>query len=715
MNVKKILVSIGMIILPAFPALAENNTFEGDVQATGEISNVSGNKAKFNEYSDIRKNGLYTGFLFKFDSDDFFIQGLASDIGYDTQHYRLDGGEYGKFKFYLDYNEIPHNYTFGAKTFYNGVGTNVLTNKFGAALPTADTSQWNQLDYAIRRDATSGGFTLQLPKPFYFSFSAAREERNGTIPTGVASTNPGGYSLELPTPVAYITDTVKAEIGYATKPVFASLSAEYINFDNQNQQLFFFNPAGPAGNGDAMNLPPSNQNYKLAFKGGAQLPLNSKLNINLANSRTMSEANLFNSYVTTVVNPITISSSVFHGQVDIQNYQAVLTSNPVPFLFTKIFYKYYDRLNMSDQITTVDPTVGGGTPFVNLLFSYRINSAGIDLGFKLPARLYLQTGYSYVRTDREAQRGDLPETRDNNYTADLTWRGSDFMTPKIGYQHLQRGADHGVLNKQYFPDQASENAIAPYFSRYDATEQYRDTYKASVDIYPIDKLNFNIGYKIIMTDYQDTALGLRKVTDNVANVDAGYTIGNIIQLNAYVDYEAKRSYQFQRQLPAPPVTAANPFGPTQDATNFNWDARIDDYTFSFGVNAEVFIIPKKLTMVFQYDNVQSNGGVDLTYLNSAALAAGTPAGTRTNENIDLNTWDDYTLRAIVAKLIYTPLKPVTMVAGYAYESFSYNDNAWNGYVLVPAVAGTNGAFLTGAYANPSYHANVVFLSLNYRY
>jgi MtrB/PioB family decaheme-associated outer membrane protein len=705
MNVKKIFITLGMMLLPAFPAVSADSTLEGEVNVTGELANVSGDKAKFNEYRDIRKNDLYGGFRLKFDSDDFFVQGKASDIGYNDQHYRIDGGAYGKFKFYLDYNEIPHNFTFDARTFYDGAGSNMLTNKFGAVLPTANTSQWNHFDYAIKRQTAEGGFTLQMPKPFYFSVSASREERKGTIPGSASTTTPGGSALELPQPVDYTTDVVKAEIGYAKKAVFASLMAEYSNFDNANHTLSFFNTAGPAGNGDAMNLPPSNQYYKIAFKGAVQLPLNSRLNMNLAISRTTSEADLFNSYIAgAAVTPITISSSLFHGQVDTQNYQAVLTSNPVPFLSSKIFYKYYERHNASDVITMTDPAIGGGvTPFTNLLFSYRKSSAGIDLGFKLPARFNLQTGYSYVMTDRI--RGDLPETRDNNYTTELAWRGSEYITPKIGYEHLERGADHGVLNKQYNPDQTSENALAAFVGRFDAVEQSRDIYKASVDIYPLDKLNFNIGYKYKMIDYQNTVLGLRRVTNHVANVDVGYTIGNIIQLNAYVDYEAKRSYQFQRQLPAQATALFDPFGPN-NTTSFNWDARIGDYTFSFGANAEIFIIPKKLSLVLQYDNVQSDGKVDLTYLNAFPA---TPVG-KTNDNIDLGAWDDYTLRAAVAKLVYKPIKPLTMIAGYAYESYSFDDAAWNGYVLAPT-----GAFLTGAYANPSYHASIVFLSANYRF
>jgi MtrB/PioB family decaheme-associated outer membrane protein len=702
MKTRNFIVAISVLFLPAFPVFAMDSTFEGEMNVTGEIVNMSGNKAKFNEYRDIRKNDLYSGFRLKFDSDDFFVQGKASDIGYNDQHYRIDGGAYGKFKFYLDYNEIPHNFTFDAKTFYNGAGSNTLTNMF-AVFPTADTSAWNHFDYAIKRQTAEGGFTLQMPKPFYISVSASREERTGTIPMAVTGNATAGPVFELPQPVDYTTDTVKAEIGYAKKPIFAALSAEYSTFDNANHRLFFTNPSPAGGNlGDAINLAPNNQYYKISFRGSVNLPLNSKFNVNLGTSRTTSDADLFNSYVTgnpgAVVN-IPVSSLLFHGQVDTQNYQAVLTSNPVSFLSAKIYYKYYERHNTSDQITVTD----GGNTYANPLFSYHKNSAGIDLGFKLPAQFHLQTAYGYTITDRI--RGDLPETRDNLYSAELKWKGSDFITPKIGYEHLERSSDHEALNKLYASDQQQENAIAPFFSRFDAANQSRDIYKAAVDIYPLDKLNFNIGYKYKMIDYQNTVLGLRRTTGHVANIDAGYTIGNIVQLSAYVDYEANRSYLFLRTLPAPPVTTANPFGPS-DATSYNWDARMQDNSFAYGARVDLFIIPKKLTLVVQYDNVNSNGRDDFTYLFGGALAGG-----RTQDNIDIGAVDDYTLRSLIAKVVYTPWKPLTMVAGYAYESFTYNDAAWDGYVNVPNA----NTFLTGAYANPNYHANVVFISANYRF
>jgi MtrB/PioB family decaheme-associated outer membrane protein len=545
---------------------------------------------------------------------------------------------------------------------------------------------------------------LDYLRPFYFDISASREERTGIKPTGVAATTPGGIALELPEPVDYTTDTVKFEAGYGKKPVFAALDFVYSNFNNKNTALFFNNPVGP--NTDQINLPPDNQYYKLSFKGNVQLPLNSRFNVNLGSSRTTSEANLINEYVTsTVPQAITLSDMVFNGKIDTQNYNAVLTSNPLPFFTSKLYYKYYSRQNKSDQITTSDTNFNGGTPFVNTLFEYRKNSYGIELGFRMPDQFSLQTAYSYLQTDRA--RGDFPETRDHTYSVELKWSGLDFIVPKVAYERLQRGADHGVLVQKSAADQPTENAIGPFIGRFDAGQQDRDTFKVSVESYPLNNLNVDVGYRYIRTDYKDTVLGLRKVKTDEVYVDAGYSIGQIAQLNAYGSYEKNRSYQFQRSFTSD--ATADPYG-SQTATDYNWDVRMKDDSFSYGVNAEIFIVPKKVTLVLQYDDIKSNGQADFTYYTSLALAGG-----RTNENIDIGAWDDYTLRSLSAKIQYSPSKTCTLSAGYAYERYTYNDASWDNYVYVPDVTGTNGAYLTGAYANPNYHANVVFLAASYRF
>ena len=666
------------------------------------LANVNGNKAKFNEYRDIT-DGVYGGVRLKYDTDDFFLKGKASDIGYDTQHYRAEGGMYGKFKAYFDYSEIPHNFTFGAKTPFGGAGTNNLT---GTA--NTNTATWNSFNYDLRRRAYGSGFSLDLLKPFFFDVSYSRESKTGTYPIGVGLTNPGGPALELPQPIDYTTNTLNLQGGYAKNPFFAAVSFMYQNFDDANSALFFTNPSGPLAGRDAFTLPPDNQYYKLAFKGSVLLPMNSKFNVNLATSRTTSDTNLFTSYVAgaTATN-IRLSDSTFNGKVNTQNYNFVLTSNPVSFLTGKVYYKYYDRQNKSDQITTIDPSFAAGAPFVNQLFDYTKNNFGIDLEWGLPANFQLGTSYSWQKTNRA--RGDLPETIDNKYAADLKWTGLDFLTPKVGYERLQRTADAGLLVKEYGTattgDQATENAIGQYLRRFDAAPLNRDTLKASVDIYPLANLNFGIGYKYKHSDYKDTILGLKSSKSDELNLDAGYTIGKIAQINAYFDMELSKDDQFQRAFTTTGSVAVNANPSAQNSTNYNWDVKTKDNSYAWGVSADIYFIPKKLTLTLQHDNVSSNGFLDFTYLFAGAIPSG-----RNNDNIDIGNWDDYRLTSYMAKLRYTPTKHYVFTAGYAYEHYKYSDAGYDNYQLVQ---GTNS--LTGAYASPSYQAHVIFGAVSYRF
>lgn len=91
-----------------------------------------------------------------------------------------------------------------------------------------------------------------------------------------------------------------------------------------------------------------------------------------------------------------------------------------------------------------------------------------------------------------------------------------------------------------------------------------------------------------------------------------------------------------------------------------------------------------------------------------------PAG-RTQDNIDIPNWDDYRLRYYLIMMTYRVTGSFSVEAGYAYEKYSYGDAQYDGYQYVPAVTGTNGAFLTGAYSAPAYESHLVFTTVSYRF
>ena len=687
----KMKIIIGVLIVSLVPfsfAFSEDNkTIEGEVSLNGMwigLDGKEGGKAKFTEYRDLRENGgAYGKARLNVDTDKYFMNFDAGDFGYDTQYYKIEGGMWGKFKFDLFYDEIPHNLTFDARTFFLGAGHHTLIGT-----PNTIFSNWNTFDYSIERRQYGGGLKVNLIKPFFFNISFQREDRDGIKPASITPTTPGGIVVELPEPIDYTTNNLKVEGGYAKNPLFLSMGFIYSDFNDRNDKLNFTHPLAPFPM-DTLTLPPDNRYYKGYFKGAVKLPMNSKFSVNAGYSSARSDTNLLNSFVTNgVINPVILSKSDFDGRIDTQNYSFVLTSNPLRFFDGKIFYTYYKRDNKNDVIVQ--------NAEFNRPFGYVKNAAGIDLGFRLPANLYLSGGYKYINTNRKFKGAEPteefipPDNEDNIFSIDLRWTGLDFMALRAGYERLDRNAD--------FKGPVPFNRRSAY-SSFD-----RDTLRASVDLYPIENLNLGFGYLYKRTNY-DEIYGLKNDKRHEFETSADYLIGKIAKLYGFFNYEWIKFIQDVQN--ASPLSA------------FSEDQK--ERTYGYGIGTEIYAIPQKLVFMFQFDYVKSNGNVDFT-LDPSLFIAGTglgPASGANNDNIDITNLDDYTKYAFKFKATYYFTKSVIVSAGYVYERFKYNDAQLDNYLFVnPSVGpvtGGNAGYLTGAYKDQSYKAHVVFGGVTFKF
>jgi MtrB/PioB family decaheme-associated outer membrane protein len=707
--------------LIAFPsASAEETKITGEATVTGQLVDLKGQEAKFNEYRDIH-SGITGGFELQYEREAYYVDLSGREVGRKDQGYSLFGGRWGSFRYEFRYDEIPHNFTTNAKTFYSGFGGANLTyspQPPSTFLPNTNFTTWNSFDYSIERKNYDGGFRLDMLKPFFFGVSVAREERRGILPIGAAGTSPGGIALELPSPLNYQTDILKLEAGYLKAPLSLAIHYYYGQFQNDNSNLNFRDPAtaNTAATTDAFTLPPDNNYFKFDFKGALKLPWNSKFNADLSYSRNESNKNLLNSYVSDVTaaasnigvqgrTGITLNEYVFNGKVDIQNYVFVLTTNPIYFLDGKVFYRYYQTRNKSDQIITTDSTESPAT-FSNeeRLFDYSTYKLGAQVGFKLPMSFYLIAGYTRGHISRK--REDIPRNDDDLYETELRWSGVDFMVARVGYERLHRRADFEAPQVTGPTDPA---IIEYYVRRFDGAGKEQDVWKINLDFFPAPDLNISLGYKWRDTRYKDTILGLQSWAGHEYHVDADYLVLKRVKLYGYFDYEYGKLDQKQRTFTS--GTNANPALPPSP-TAFNWTVTETDRNYVYGLGTDVYALPKKLTFTFQYSYVKSRGSADYTYL----LGLNPIPPTRTQDNIDINDLDSYSLRYYLAKVTYTPVKPLSLSLGWAYEKYIYDDAQFNGYQYVPlsSTGGTLG-FLTGAYANQNYRANIYFASASYHF
>jgi MtrB/PioB family decaheme-associated outer membrane protein len=677
---------------------AEPKKVELEAGVTGTYPAVRGNQAKYSEYRDIRGGTLGAYGLIYFDFDDQtgnFVKFNALNMGYDDQYYRLDGGKRGSFKYFLFYNETPHNIGFDGITPYTGAGSSTLAYG-GPGAASANPSTWLPFAYSTKRKEYGGGAKVTLLKPFFFDVSFSQEKKTGTKPSGAEGAVAAfGRAIELPQPVDYQTDQVKAEAGYARQPFFLSLSYAYSQFKNNNDFLNFRNPfLVTQPNVDTLTLPPDNSFHRAGLTGSAKLPYNSKLNTNLSYSMARSDQNFLSTiWDAGVRTPVTLSSNRFYGDVRTQNYDFVFTSRPVSFAEGKLFYKYYDRDNKSD---TVVATAGGATT-VNTLFTYKKQYFGAEVDFSLQKNLHLVTGYKHVNLDRK--RNDIPKNQDDVYSAELRWSPLKMGILKVGYEKLVRSAEFRPQGL------AGDELVELYMRRFDAAPAIRETFKASANFSPLDELSFTLGYKYKKTSYTATLLGLQNDERTEFSFDVDYAVGEFARLFGYFDYDERKFTEFQRRYAA--GANPNPFG-IQNATNFNWQSDQTDKTFDFGIATDIYVVPRVLTLRLSADYLRSHGTNDFTYFTNAALTGG-----RNNDNIDIGNWGSYKKEFYMVKVLYNVTPSTSLTAGYAYEKYSVSDAQYDGYRYTLGTPPTT--YLTGAYANPDYKANVVFFGVNYKF
>lgn len=667
-----ILSVIAISLLMALPAFSEETNREGEISLMGLLANERGSKAKFNEYRDLN-DGIYGRIKLLYDTDSYFVKFNAGDVGYATQSYSFESGLWDAAKLNLFYRELPHNITYGAVSPFTGVGTGSLT--VPESVNVSNPASWPSVfDYSTDRKRYGGSISFNALKPFFVEVSALTEKRTGIKPAGIAADGEDGPAIELPEPIDYRTNMLKTDFGYIRKPLFLDLYFLYSDFYNRNDVLNFAGSA--ASDAGSLTLPPDNKYYNIGFRGALQLPFHSSLSVNTGWSRTTSEVQLLTEGTEGAV---TSSSPGFNGKVITKNTSIALTTKPFRFFDGKFFYKDYSRDNQS---TVIVESVQE-TEHVNVPFNYQKKQFGGSLGVRLPMNFYLRGEYARVDTDRSF----TANTKDNNYKAELKWSGLDFITVRTGYERLVRSTQILPLPPSIPPDHATVAGAV----NFNIAAKVRNSYKAEFDINPLDFLNIGVGYKYKNDAFREVLFGIKSDRRQEVFSNADLTIGQSAQLFVYSDYELVNFEQDQFNAGA------------------TWNSRVKEQYYDYGAGANIFLLPKKLTLNLRYDYARSNGNNDFT-LSPAALASLEVPGAN-NTNVDIPNWDDYTKQSYVVKLIYNLTKKVTVSIGYTYEKFKYSDIQFDNYQLVVP----DQFFGTGAFRDLSYKAGTIFASVSYRF
>jgi MtrB/PioB family decaheme-associated outer membrane protein len=672
--------------------------------------------AKLKEYRDIGGGGIagraLSGVDIKGRGSEEYFSLYGENLGREDQYIDLKGGRYSQFKFQIYENDIVHNWTFGARTPYAGVGSTTLT----ATLPNLNTATWNPFDYGLKKQNVGGNFEKKDASPWYFRVDANEVTDSGIKWIGGSnSSSPGGGFNEKPFPVDQKTRNTSAEGGYVTKEAQLSVALLYSNYSNNSDLLRWSN--GFFGNQlDTSTLGGDSTYRKISVNGNLkQLPLGSTLAGRVTRSKTVSDIPILGSMPTGATpNPTNDATnpnlSTFDGEVVHKTASLALHSNPTREIDSRIYWNKFEKDNRSTKVTFT-PAAGsnlqcGGGPCVTEIMSYKKNNLGADVGFRIGSTNRVVAGLDYV--DLERDRVDFDETKDKR--ASLEWRNTslDNLSSRFKYQVMQRRSHFLEGNAGAPPPTPDPLYLNRFVARFDASNVDQSLIKLLMDWIPAEL--WDVGFEGILKQnkYKDTVLGRTKDDRQEFYLSAGY--GDIKQSRvfAFADIELVKYDSYHRNISA--LTDPNAYDPNSPPAcvttncNYNWAATNKDRSFAYGVGVD-WVPAERWKVKGSLISQKTAGNVDFSVQSTPAPI--TPA-------VNIVNYDNARKVSLNLKGIYAYTKQIDLIGGYAFEKFRFDDISYNGYQYTIGT-GTSTSHLSGLGANPNYTANIGYVAATVKF
>lgn len=658
-----------ILVLLALPIAAPSLSFaemRGEVNVGLRANDFDEESARFDEYRD-RSDGLFGSADFLMDEETYFVGASVENPALDDQYYELRGGVFGLFKGEIFYDELTHNLSYDNLTPAAGIGSDVLI----VPSPVPPVSSWSSFDHDVEVKTLGADFIVDTRNPFYFKVSADQQQKDGIRPYGLYT----GSVFKLAMPIDYTTYNTMLEAGYRSKETTAALMAGYSDFENDNDILSL----NFGGDLFEYSAPADNYSYNFTGRLTQRLPMQSLLAVKAAYVQHNSEVD-FGDYLN-IVSPE--ADDEFEGDVSYIRGSAILTSQWDKMLDTRLFYRYVNRENDSDEITSI--TGGART---NHLFEYDKHQAGLDANYRLSKVNKLSGGYEFNATDRT--REDAEQTFDNLVFAEVKNTSLNWLTTKFRLEYLNRWSDADFSDETL----SGDGLIREFFTPFDYASKDRYKAKVAFEMNPRDWLGMGLSYALVYDDYDATMFGLQKDQRHELYADANMLLPAKVKLNTYAGYEyTKSEFDSRRFNPG----GADPTLPPSPV-NFNWSEEFDYDFFVLGANVNIPVIAK-LELVLNADYQIVDGNIDF----ARSAAAGAPLGTITEA-------DDYYKTNAGVKGIYAVDDQWSVTLGYAYEKSNLDDWRYDNFTYR---SGT--VYLSGEDLDRDYEVHQVYALTTYRF
>jgi MtrB/PioB family decaheme-associated outer membrane protein len=619
------------------------------------IGYVSDDAYFFGRYNGLQSEGAYlVGDIDarRFTDDAGFWLVRGTNLGLESRYLRLEGGKQGRYKFFLEWDELPNYRNNTGLTPFDGVGTDNLTLPSGYT-GTGDLDTYlHGFELQTKRERIKAGASFVAKQRWLFDIDFSHENKQGVDAIGGAIYNGTSNVVRftstslLPEPIDQDTDLINATLSYAGEDGQVDLTYHGSFFNNTYESLSWQDPFIPATSEGSMALAPDNEFHQLSLTAGYSLPYRSRIT-GVASMGRMTQNQKFQPYS---VNSGVPANESLDGEVWVLNGQLKLSSRPITKLRLNAEIRYDERDNQTPVQTysyiVLDSLTAGGA-VTNNPYSYKNNRFNLDANYRFNAITSLRGGYKYSGMDRSEFDAGREETDENTLFAKLKVKPHSTIDLEL----------YGEAGSRDGSEFAQTGYQDPLMRKYNLADRDRTKLGALINYMATEKLYLGARADYSEDDYSGTEIGLTEASQPTVTVDFSYTPVSNLTTYGYYTWENIQSSQTGEDL-----SQAGGGGGSAIPTTGLWQADFDDTFDTVGVGA-------RWTDLGKWDL-----GADLVYSKAVGHIE------MTHESVNEDQYPDNLTEMYSIKLLadYNYSKQLVYKFGYWYEEYLADNWAVDG-------------------------------------
>ncbi len=473
------------------------------------LTDVTGDDARFQRYRDLRTGAVLDGFRFTAENADRYWRIEADNVGYRDQRYSGSFEQFGRFKAWFEYNQVPYFQSNVTRSPYTQVSDTQLTvsddlqsgiQNGTTTLPNSVDSFSRVFDLRTKRDITTVGGQFQATRNTDVNFSLVSTGRSGNQPWGAGFGF--GTQLEVPAPIQQRDTQIAANVEWANRRGLFRAGYDGSMFNSDTETLTWDNPLRisdliNASSQGRMSRWPSSTVHTVSATGSVVLPARSRLTGYVGRSAMASDLDLLPWSINSAHTQPPRERSTLDADADVTALMLRFTSRPTRLLWLNANYRSYDFNNKTapfhyDQKVNYDTNIVASPGSASHPLEFKRGLFELDASLTPWRNGAIRIGY--VREDVDRTHRIFETTVEDSFRAGYDWTSNQWVTLRANFIHSERrgsGFDEEVL------DEVGEQ---PGMRHYDISDRDRDVASLIVTVMPTTALSFNVNTSVGQDD-----------------------------------------------------------------------------------------------------------------------------------------------------------------------------------------------------------------------